>query len=67
MLLRTNTAYAPWTVINASSTEDAQIKTLQTTVATLSRELAYDPFTEKETRRRIKGKSSKAKKKKRRR
>jgi polyphosphate kinase 2 (PPK2 family) len=67
MLLRTNTAHAPWTVVNASSTEDAQIKTLHTTVATLSRELAYDPFTEKETRRRIKGKSSKAKKKKRRR
>jgi polyphosphate kinase 2 (PPK2 family) len=67
MLLKTNTSHAPWTVVDANSKADAQIKTLRTTVESLGRELGFDPFTEKETSRRIKGKSSKAKKKNRRR
>jgi polyphosphate kinase 2 (PPK2 family) len=66
MLLRTNTNLAPWTIIDATSTEYAQIKTLQTAVETLSRALGLDPFTDKANNRRIKGKSSKGKKKKRR-
>lgn len=67
MLLRTNTSLAPWTFIDASSTEYAQIKTLQTIVEILSRELGFDPFTDNASSRRIKGKSSKAKKKNQRR
>lgn len=62
MLLRTNTTYAPWNIINASSAEYGQLKTLQITVETLRQKIDLKPFTDKASSRRIKGKSSKTKK-----
>jgi len=43
MLLRTNTVTAPWTVVESDDKRYARVKTLQTLVELLKRELNYEP------------------------
>ncbi|GAB4540962.1 MAG: hypothetical protein Kow0063_31350 [Anaerolineae bacterium] len=43
MLLRTSTATAPWTIVEGDDKWYARVKTLQTLVEVLSRELDYQP------------------------
>ncbi len=43
MLLRTNTVTAPWTIVESDDKRYARVKTLQTLVELLKRELNYEP------------------------
>jgi hypothetical protein len=43
MLLRTSTVPAPWTIIESDDRRYARVKTVQTLVGLLTRELNYQP------------------------
>jgi polyphosphate kinase 2 (PPK2 family) len=47
MLVKTSTVTAPWTIVEGDSKWYARIKVLKTLVDGLSKELNYDPFTER--------------------
>jgi polyphosphate kinase 2 (PPK2 family) len=63
MLVKTSTVTAPWTIVEGDSKWFARIKALKTLVDGLSKELNYDPFSERKFETKTKKKSKKKKKK----